>query len=284
MANRRFCFRFDVDSHRCVAEGVPNLLRLADRLDVKFTFFVNMGRLTSRPRVAARVLAAALTPGPGGEPVHKLPLRRKLGTFAMTEVMAFNPLVGAGHRGIVRQAFLAGHEIGLHGGRNHRVWQDAGREWNETRVRAEIRWGLGQLFEAGVTDSPGFSSPGWSGSPTIERVAADYFRYIVDARGAGANTVEAAGPATPLPRVPTNIVGDPGGIGYLEWHRAQGASDTEILTDFRRRLAAADRFAVVYDHPFWAGIDDLAMTAALIQTARNEGFEPTVMADLLPAA
>ena len=280
MPNRRFCFRFDVDSHRCVSEGVPNLLRLAERLDVRFTFFVNMGRLTSRPRTAARLLGGAVTPTDGA-PIHKLPLRRKLGTLGMAEVLAVNPLVGAGHRGIVRQAFLAGHEIGLHGGRNHRVWQDAGRSWPEARIRSEIRWGLNQLLEAGVSEAPGFSSPGWSGSAEIDRVAADYFRYSVDVRGEHEKTVEAVGPGVPLPRVPTNITGEPGGIGYLEWHRAQGASDAELLDDFRRRLTAVDTFAVVYDHPFWAGIEDLAMTAALIQTARTEGFEPTVMADLL---
>lgn len=284
MSDRLFCFRFDVDSHRCIAQGVPNLLRLADQLDVKFTFFVNMGRLTSRPRIAARVLAGALTKAPEQERVDKLPLRRKLGTYGMAEVLAVNPLVGAGHRGIVRQAHVAGHEIGLHGGRNHRVWQDSGKQWPAARIRREMEWGLAQLFEAGVPKPRGFSSPGWSGSAEVDRVAAEYFDYIVDSRGHDANTVEQVGPDVALPRVPTNIYGEPGGIGYLEWQRARGAGDWELVDDFKRRLDRAGDFAVVYDHPFWAGIDDLPMTATLISAARDAGFRPAVMADLLDRA
>jgi len=36
--------RFDIDSVRCLIEEVPRLLNLADNHNVKFTFFVNMGR------------------------------------------------------------------------------------------------------------------------------------------------------------------------------------------------------------------------------------------------
>ena len=43
-----FCFRFDVDTPKCIKSGVPNLISLSKKLDVPFTFFINMGRGTSR--------------------------------------------------------------------------------------------------------------------------------------------------------------------------------------------------------------------------------------------
>lgn len=36
-------FRFDVDSVRCCRVGIPRLMKTADRLGVRFTFFLNLG-------------------------------------------------------------------------------------------------------------------------------------------------------------------------------------------------------------------------------------------------
>lgn len=35
----RLVFRFDVDTHKCIRDGVPNLLEISDEMDVPFTFF-----------------------------------------------------------------------------------------------------------------------------------------------------------------------------------------------------------------------------------------------------
>jgi hypothetical protein len=35
-----FCFRFDVDTPKCIKKGVPNLISLSKKLDVPFTFFI----------------------------------------------------------------------------------------------------------------------------------------------------------------------------------------------------------------------------------------------------
>lgn len=283
MTSRIFCFRFDVDSHRCASPGMPNLMRLADELDVRFTFFVNMGRLTSRPRVARKTILSRL-PGRGRGRAGvgaKLPLRRKFGTAHFVRVMLLNPRVGSAHPAIIREARRSGHEIGLHGGHSHRAWQDAAPEWPPDRISREVDWGLHQLSLAGVTDPEGFSSPGWSGSDAIERIVADRFRYVADYGGRDRTEVVPPGPGVPLTRIPTNVLGEPGGIGYVEWHRARGSSDEELAADFRSRLERSPRFAVVYDHPFWAGIHDLSMTRRLIGIAREQGFHVAPMRDLL---
>lgn len=282
---RLFCFRFDVDTHRCIREGVPNLVVLGGRLGAQFTFFVNMGRLTLRRQAAADLLGSLTGRGAGASvesAVHKLPLRRKLGTRGYLEVIAANPMVGSGANAQIQSAAAAGHEIGLHGGRNHRSWQAGAPHWSPARIRREVSWGLRRLHATGVARPEGFSSPGWSRSPAVDLVLSDFFAYAADRHG-GAAGGPIPGPG-PIAQLSTNIVGEPGGVGYLEWHRAQGHGDAEVVADFRSRLAAAGRFAVAYDHPFWAGIDDLALTERLVATARDEGFRVAPLREIAAAA
>lgn len=40
-------FRFDIDSHVCMKQGVPMLLDISKKHDVQFTFFLNAGRAVS---------------------------------------------------------------------------------------------------------------------------------------------------------------------------------------------------------------------------------------------
>lgn len=288
MPARQFSFRFDVDSHRCVAEGMPALLDLARRLEVRFTFFVNFGRLTSRPRA----LVAALPGRHGGTDrdgadapghVRKLPLRAKLGARGLATALLANPRAGARHLDVVRRAIDEGHDVGLHGGRNHRVWQDGAATWSAARVADEVAWGRQWLTDLGIAPA-GFSSPGWSSSAVVARAVADAgFAYLADRHG----HAEVAVATTPegLVDVPTNVLGEPRGVGWLEWCRAHGDDDDALLDRTTGRLAdlAPAGHAVAYDHPFHAGIADVAMTGRLVELAREGGWEVTTMAAMAAA-
>ena len=80
-----------------------------------------------------------------------------------------------------------------------------------------------------------------------------------------------------LVSVPTNIGTGTGTGGYLETSRLRGWSTLRMTADFRAQLRQKERLAVVYDHPFFAGIHALEQVAALVQTAREEGFTLTTM-------
>ena len=51
----KLAFRFDIDTHKCIRDDVPNLLEISEERDVKFTFFLNSGRAISR-ELSVRVL------------------------------------------------------------------------------------------------------------------------------------------------------------------------------------------------------------------------------------
>lgn len=269
--DRYFCFRFDVDTHRCIRRGVPRLIDLGARIDAPFTFFVHMGRAVQRRRlVSARSADARQT-----DTAEKLPARAKLGAWDTLVAAVANPPVGKGAPHVLRQALAAGHEIGLHGGTNHAAWQADAHRWSTERVRDRVAGALATL--EGITgEAPrGFASPGWNSPASLPGILeALGFRYLADLHGPGPNTVAPVPGTDRMLAVRTAITAEPGGVAYLENLRARGFDDVAIRDDFRARLSRADRLAVVYDHPYFAGIQELSLVGELVGIARELGFRP----------
>ena len=105
--SKLFCFRFDVDTHRCIRHGMPALSTLARRLDAPFTFFVNMGRAVSRSAALGSLISASV---PSAVPdAAKYSARTKLGWRGYLEAAILNPKVGGAAHDVIRQAHGAGH-------------------------------------------------------------------------------------------------------------------------------------------------------------------------------
>ena len=49
--------RFDIDTITCLEQGVPELLSIAKEEDIRFSFFVNMGKAVSYTPVVKRYLS-----------------------------------------------------------------------------------------------------------------------------------------------------------------------------------------------------------------------------------
>lgn len=252
-----FSLRFDIDSRRCLLRGTPNLLRLADELDVRFTFFALMGRPIAR-RLALRRAASPRS-------AQSLSVRQRLGVRDALTTFLRNAPVGASHASALAGVAARGHEVGLQGGRNHADWEREAATWARERLAAEIDWGIGQLGRAGIRPV-GFASPTWVESPHLGSVLAERgFAYVAGRAGQAFDGS--------LPCVQTGILGEPGGVGYLEWLGARGLDDAAARDDFRARLRAAGEQAVAYDHPSWAGTADLSRVRMLVEVAREEGFD-----------
>jgi peptidoglycan/xylan/chitin deacetylase (PgdA/CDA1 family) len=208
-----------------------------------------------------------------------MPTRAKLPRLTLVETLLLNPRVGAADPEIIRRFDAGGHEIGLHGGRNHATWASAAPTWPAARVTEELEWGLATLARAGVRPQ-GFASPAWRGGELIDTVLAELgFRYVADEHGPG----QAITLREPLPSIRTAISAEPGGVGYVESARAAGLSDREFAAGFRERLLSSGPVAIAYDHPFWAGTSDLERVALMVNIARDEGFRISTIADALAA-
>ena len=269
-----FAFRFDVDTHKCLRDGVPNLIKIAESSGVRFTFFVLMGRAVSRARFLMRRFASATSEGPE-EGVQLMSAFAKLGAADYLRVAILNPKVGAGYGSLVRLLHETGHEIGIHGGRNHESWHFGAHLWSEEKIESEVLSSLRLLHEAGIRPT-GFSSPGWTTVDPLERVLKrNGFIYVADDHGADQNKTRIS--ANGIVRVPTNILGEPGGVGYLEHCRVQGFDDDGILRDFKRRLEKSGDLAVAYDHPYYAGTQEIHLLPKLLNIARDMGFRITTL-------
>lgn len=265
-------FRFDIDTHIGMRSGVPNLLDLADALGVRFTFFVNVGRAMSIRHSLAR---RASSSNANGSP--KLGLTKKLGLRGLFETLVLNPPVGPADPESLKRAQADGHEVGLHGGRNHASWQISARNWTECRIRAEVSWAMARMVAMGLEPPASFSSPGWQGSETLNGVLSELgFRVIADIRGdqASIETNEEG-----LYSITTNFRGEPGGTGFVSDGLARGETSTTTVTRFASQIISNDMI-VVYDHPVVAGRAGLKTVEGMVKAGLDAGFEWVTISEL----
>lgn len=275
--NKTLSIRFDVDTHICLSEGVPRLLELARETGVKFTFYINMGVAISRIESVKALLNKNRQTGPV---VTSLSARAKLGSLQYLNVALFNPSVGLSHLSVIQAAAEQGHEVGLHGGRNHDLWARYASTWEEEKVSDEIDWGLHSLKKAGVTPT-GFSSPGWT-TPIkcLEVLKRFNFKYLADEHGAHKLSPDQKSKLN-INSIYTAMAGEPGGVGFLEWCRASGLNDLELFEEFEKRLHTSGDHAVMYDHPYYSGRKEIPALRTCIERARGRGFKIETIAEHL---
>ena len=266
------CFRFDVDTHACVLQGMPRLMDLAESCDARFTFFVNPGRAFNQIITLRKLLRRLLDKTRTGKKrTGFIPAAAKLGFANSLTAILLNPRVASAAPPVLRVAGQDGHEVGLHGGTNHATWERDAHVWSKERLSVELAAGLVALQACGVGQPVSFASPGWN-SPThlAELLPELGLRILADSYNVGTWSPEWIGPR--LVAVPTNITAPGSTAGYLEGMRARGANDAEIRADFRRQLASKEWFAGVYEHPFYAALHELPLLSDLLRIARDEGF------------
>lgn len=270
--------RFDVDTYRCINEGVPNLLRLAREEQVKFVFFCNMGRATSRLALLGRLLRRR--PASAGEGrAKRLPASVKLGHYEALRTLLLDPKVGMSCPEPIRTAETEGHDIGLHGGRNHGTWQNGFHSWRTDRIQREVSAGK-IMFERVLDRSPVlFSSPGWQGSDTLNAILKDAgFKASADRHGA---KEEDLGCENGFCTLPTNLLAEPGGVAYFESLVARGLNSVQIVDEFRKTLGDGRQLYALYDHPCFAGTHALETIRAVVRCATQEGVEIVTFSELI---
>lgn len=271
-----FCFRFDVDTHKCLQEGVPPLLSLARDLNVKFTFFVNFGQAVNR----ASFLGTMIKKTRRIVKTKSLSALTKLGVKDYVFISLFNPFIGEGDPSILKNTIKDGHELGLHGGKNHETWSRYAHRWTVEEIRNELIWGREQIKRISDREPiSGFASPSWNGSEKINNILREFnFTYVADIHSD--QPIETVLMRKGLKYIPTNIAGEPEGVGYIEYCRASRMCDAEILSDFQNKLKVRKKLATVYDHPYYVGIKELNLVKSMIQMAKAMDYKIVTMREI----
>lgn len=267
MNPKTFSFRFDIDSLADIEVGIPKLIELAKELDVRFTFFVNMGRSFRWSVVSGRWSAKPETKNlePNSSLVaHHSSTLKKLGLWRTIRTVVFNPNIGLSHKKILFKLLDDGHELGLHGGMDHPLWQ-----WRlDSLSKDEINGLLEPAYDhfTRLFGKPkGFASPGFKYNRYVLELVDDYgFEYASDMEGEGPFRPEGFKHL----QIPVNVIG-PDKKPLIEHLWTSGIGKAEIEEKVTEEVEKRD-YAVIYGHPAVEG--RFQELSELLEWVRAKGY------------
>lgn len=248
--------RVDVDTLRGTKLGVPNLVEVLARHQVRASFFFSVG-----PDNMGRNLWRLLRPA-----FLKKMLRSKAASLYGWDILLMGtfwpgPLIGERAAAEIRQTAEAGHEIGFHAWDHHR-WQSKIETLSQAEIEADAWRGLARL--KAITGQPVdcAAAPAWRLSPNALAARASLpLRYASDCRGESIFMPFGPGPAQHPPQIPVTlptydeVIGQggidranyndyllgllrPGQLNVLTIHaEAEGLSCLDLFTDFLAQAA-----------------------------------------------
>lgn len=269
----KLIFRFDIDTHKCIRDGVPNLLRMADIYHVPFTFFLNLGKAVSVKESLKDIFSKKC----GG--ADRMSAREKLGNRDYLYAALKNPQLFYYSRQI-SNLLHSNCETGIHGGKNHALWGRYADTWDEETVENEIGWAISRLQKIEPAYQPfGFASPEWNTPKNLEKVLLQYhFKYYADRRCISGMCI--SDERGKIPNIGVNMVGEPEGVAFFEHCRVKGMHTSEIVSCVMCH-AKENQVTVLYDHPYYAGIKELNTIESIIKAAQTEEVEIVSLADIV---
>ena len=245
-------FRFDVDTAADIRNGIPKLLDLGRELDAHFSFYVNVGKPFSFKVTLARRLRTSLArlrfrSDSRAVRTARVTAYEKLGLRGILETCLWNRDLGVTYRDQLRKILKEGHELGLHGGMNHAIWQYKLHEMTDGEIDDLFRPAydtFSQLFGKPV----GYCSPGFVYSEHVLDIVDEYgFLYASDMEGESPFHPAVRGKEYAHTQIPVNVVGD-GKASFISQQLALGSTDEEMVTALLEEINRHTT-AVLYGHP-----------------------------------
>ena len=271
----KVAFRFDIDSHKCIRDGVPILLGLADQYDIPFTFYVNVGKAVSRIDTIRSLYNKR---GTEGESVKMLSAKQKLGTKDYLYAAMMNPSLDR-YRENIRAIAQSKCELGLHGGTNHSHWYTHALFWSYEQVKKDLEEALKKMRRVIPGYVPhGFAAPGFVTNDVIEQVLQDMgFQYSSNWHENNAAIIRRG--TEEMPNVGVNLCGEPGGVAFWEYAAASEWTDRQTLEVFMDTVNRYDEI-VVFDHPYFVALQRAELLEKMIGMLLKEGHQIVTMKEL----
>ncbi len=274
--SRKLCFRFDIDTHKCIREGVPNLLKLAKDEDVPFTFYLNAGKSISV--MDSLGILMRKEENKDSKPVQMMSALQKLGKKDYIQAAVLNPNICSYKRQI--QELLASKcEVGIHGGKNHALWVRDAIQWQSSKLSEEVQWAVHCIRKIDNNFSPkGFASPGWVHPECLDEVLSNLgFEYSADYQNKGGVCIDKS---HSIPHIGVNLVGEPEGVAFFENCRVRGMNDDEIIDEVKKTVNN-NGISIMYDHPYYSGLKEISCIKRIIQLAKDSNIDIVRIGDIL---
>jgi len=254
-------FRFDIDTIACAREGVPNLLELAGRYGVAFSFYVNLGRSISWGAMWRKRRRVSTQPA---TEVSKLSPFRKVGLRDIAVTLLLNPRIGSQRLSDLEAILRAGHELGLHGGTNHAVWQHELDTLSAAQL-ADLFDPAYREFHSRFGRPQGFASPGFVHDRAIyDLLEANGFDYVSDCCAeARIEKAQVGGATYSFWQVPVNVYA-PGNVPILEAAAANRDDAAGVVAHTLGRVGSRP-WSVIYGHPCFEGKAGLGVFERLLE-------------------
>jgi Polysaccharide deacetylase. len=264
---RRLAFRFDIDTHKCIRDGVPKLLDISRQYDVPFTFFLNAGKAVSILDSLKKLYSKKSS---SIEQYEMMSAMQKLGKIDYMIAAFTNPKI-SDYKSQIKRLLISGCEVGLHGGKNHSLWGGNSACWTIEKVREEVKWALNALREIEPHFMPkGFASPEWNSPECLSEILKELgFSYYADLRCLRQDPVKIGGT---FPLIGVNLLGEPGGVAFFESCRVRNMTDDEIVHTVFDLICELET-VILYDHPYYAGLNEAGCICRLIETARDNKIQ-----------
>jgi len=277
-------FRFDVDTAIDVERGVPKLLHMGRELHVRFSFYVNMGKAfdmqlyaTSRGRsMLTRLLRREELKSSRAARVSTF---RKLGVLGALGTVIRNGKVGVTYREELLRLMHDGHELGLHGGMNHALWQHSLHRLTEKQIERLFSQAY-DSFCANFRRPLGFCSPGFVYNDCVLDLLDRYgFLYASDMEGKSPFHPVSGNRQYSHIQIPVNIIGN-GKASFISQQLALGVGREEIV---KRTFGAIleRKVAIVYGHPSIEGHRACSILKEVILRAKEAQYDIVPLRDLV---
>ncbi len=260
---RELSIRFDIDTIPGVEKGLFNLLKLARELNVRFTFFVNMGRTFD---LKTALCGTRDDSGDStGRGVRQTPVEH-LGVEGILKTILFNPNLGVEYARQIRRVLDEGHELALHGGMNHPRWQHGLSAMTTAEIRRTLDRALAVFREYFGRRPRGFASPGFNSDWRVERILSEFdFTYHADSRRGSPRMSD----SSPIAVVPCTLMG-PAGVPIVEYLLSQQYNRSDLVRHVMSELGNK-KYACLYGHPVCEG-RHYVLLKDILQRAMEEGW------------
>ncbi len=261
----KLALKIDVDTYRGTREGVPNLLRLLDTLQMQATFLFSLG-----PDHTGRALKRVFRPGFLSK-VSRTSVVSHYGLKTlMYGVLLPGPDIGRRCAGILRSVRDAGHEVGIHTW-DHIRWQDGVEHADDRWTDHEMNLAARRFAEVFHHPPHTHGAAGWQmNDHAIIQTAKLGFDYSSDCRGHSPFMPWVNGKIVPCPQLPSTLPTLDELLGVDDLTEANVAQQVLKLTE------SPHTHAPVYTlHAELEGMKLLPVFEQLLRGWRAQGYTPT---------